>query len=150
MSVFPKDLAKFHVWSGYLFIVEWFHLSSYLKFSLSPRWCFNKCYDGFIFIFPNVFFISFIAIKTNFIFTFYYMNYSHMFSSVRNSMDNILFSLFFLIAPRFIRYFGTSKTTCYSWDQHAFCWNLLGLKASVIQDPRSAVGPMFSYSQQLM
>ena len=72
--------------------------------------CTSKCYDGVI-SFPKVFFfISFIAIKTNFIFSFYYTHHSHIFYLVlENQGEHLIFHItYFLVVPDLSEDFGTS------------------------------------------
>lgn len=78
----------------------------------------------------NQFFISFVAIKTNFIFTFYYMCHSYVFSLVLKTQGcHFIFHITdFLIVPNSSEDFGPCKMAYRSWDQHAFYWSLLGLK----------------------
>lgn len=125
----------------------------YLKFSYQELVFYQlKCYDDCFPFFPNVFFISFIAIKTNFIFTFYYVDYSHMFSSVLENLDNILFSTYlFFNCTRFIRIFWNQQNNLLQLRSTCFLLKPTGFEASDhLRIPDQLWALYFHIPQQLM
>lgn len=123
----------------------------YLKFSYQ-EWCFtSKCYDGFILFSLMYFFISFIAIKTFYFHLLLYELFTHVQFSSRNPWITSYFPhTYFFNCTRFIRIFWNQQNNLLQLRSACFLLKPTGFEASVIQDPRSAVGPIFSYSQQLM